>query len=187
MKHPFHLLFILFLAFNLAACKKKIEPQALPASIQLGGQYFTQVTLQHEKWRNRTTNYRRGFLLPVNTSVTLAGINSEEIIVTIDSSGQELKIENVEKHTGDNVYAAFEKLFAKSQVNLSRFNELERKYIKLGKVAKGMRKEAVIVAIGYPPANKTPSLENDQWRYWSSRFNTFLVHFANNKVIRIQE
>ena len=186
MNRLFHILLILFFSFGLNACKKKIETFELPASVQLGEMYYTQVSLQHEKWRSRTTNYRRGFLIPVNTPVTLVGMDSENIIVRLDDSGRELVIENVEKHTNDTVYQAFDKLFAKTNVNLSKFNDKEREQIKLGKVAVGMSKEAVIVAIGYPPAHKTPSLDMDQWRYWSSRFNTFVVHFANNKVIRIQ-
>jgi hypothetical protein len=50
-----------------------------------------------------------------------------------------------------------------------------------------MRKSAVIVALGYPPKHKTPSLEANQWRYWSSRFGSFLVHFQDDKVSQIVE
>ena len=50
-----------------------------------------------------------------------------------------------------------------------------------------MRKNAVIVAIGYPPTSKTASLDSDQWTYLSNRFNHFIVHFKNGKVDRVQD
>lgn len=78
------------------------------------------------------------------------------------------------------------KSFSKNKLNLSKFNALEKKNINKGTVEKGMRKSAVIVAIGYPPATRTASLESDAWTYWSNRFNTFIVHFENDKVSRIQ-
>lgn len=48
-----------------------------------------------------------------------------------------------------------------------------------------MRKEAVIAAIGYPPGTGTPSLEANEWRYWTSRFDTFIVRFKDGKVTEI--
>ncbi len=65
------------------------------------------------------------------------------------------------------------------------FSELRNFSIKNGTVAKGMRKKAVLVAIGYPPAIETMSLDSDQWTYWSSRFNKFIVYFRNGKVYKI--
>ncbi len=181
-----HLIFFLFI-LALTACAKNIPPESLPQNIRIGGLYYTQFALQYEKDRYRTTNYRRGFLLPINSEVKLIDIDSKKITVQISSSGKELLIENVEKHTNDNTIQAFDKLFAPVKVNLSRFNALERKHIKTGTVAPGMRKQSVIVAIGYPPAVGTHSLDQDQWKYWNSRFNTFIVHFKNGRVSKIQE
>lgn len=180
-------MFAVFFVLTLTACANKIPPEALPGNIRIGGAYYTQFALQYEKDRYRTTNYRRGFLLPINTQVKLIDINSKSIWVQIVSSGKELLIENVAKHTGENTFQAFDKLFSPNRVNLSAFNALEQKNIKTGTVVPGMRKKAVIAAIGYPPAVGTPSLEHDQWKYWSSRFNTFIVHLTGGKVARIQE
>jgi hypothetical protein len=44
-----------------------------------------------------------------------------------------------------------------------------------GKVAIGMSKEQVIVAVGYPPMHQTPSLESWQWKYWHTGFGSYLV------------
>lgn len=171
----------------LFGCASKISPEALPATIRVGGVYYTQFALQYEKGRYRTTNYRRGFLLPINTQIQLLEIDSRSIKVKLVTSGKDLLVENVEKHTGDDTLQAFDKLFAPERVNLSQFTALEQKNINTGTVEKGMRKKAVLAAIGYPPGIGTPNLQFDEWKYWNSRFNTFIVHFKNGKVSQIQE
>ena len=179
---------LLFTLFSLTACQLfESKPKALlPEGKQQGDQYYTQVTMKYEKGKYRTTNYRRGLLLGVNTEVELLDITPKSIKVKLIEANQELLIVNAIKHTGDDVYQAFDKLFAKTKVNLSRFNSLEQKNINQGSVDKGMSKLAVQVAIGYPPVIRTPSLDSDEWVYWSSRFNTFIVHFEKGKVARIQ-
>jgi len=53
--------------------------------------------------------------------------------------------------------------------------EAVRNAIASGKIALGMTKEQVIVAIGYPPAHATPSLESAQWKYWYDTHGTYNV------------
>ena len=189
MQRLFPILLIFLTAFGVGGCKKNIDSTVtvLPASIQIGKLYYSQVTMQQEKGRYRTSNYRRGFLIPVNTKISLVSIDGKHITVKLVDSNQVLLIENVKKHTNDKPYEAFEKLFSQQKVGLSKFTKEEQAFIALGKVEKGMSKKAVVVAIGYPPKTKTPSLDVNQWRYWSSRFNTFLVHFEKDKVVRIQD
>lgn len=179
---------LVFMLISLTACQfSETKPEIMPAGIQLGDKYFTQVTIRYEKGQFRTTNYQRGTFLPVNTEVELLEVTPKAIKVKLLPINTDLLIVNVPKHTGDDIYQAFNKLFAKNKVNLSRFNSQEQKNIKLGSVAKGMSKQAVQVAIGYPPVIRTPSLEADEWVYWSSRFRTFKVNFQNGKVASIQK
>ncbi|MCK5354631.1 MAG: hypothetical protein KAJ63_05900 [Methyloprofundus sp.] len=179
-------LIVLFNVLGLTACQLS-EPKPLPVGLQLGDQYYTQVTIRYEKGKFRTTNYRRGIFLGVNSEVELLEVTPQSIKVKLMKENQELLIVNVPKHTGDDVYQAFDKLLAKTKINLSQFDSLERKNINKGTVEKGMSKLAVQVAIGYPPGIRTPSLDSDEWVYWSSRFRTFIVHFDNGKVIQIQK
>jgi len=176
---------LLMLALSLVACKKTLKPEELPAHIVVGDSYYTQFVIRYEKGTHLTTNYRRGASIPVNSKVRLLKITSKTIEVELENSPQTLLVKNVQKHTGDDIFQAFDKLFAKQPVNLSQFNSLERKQIKRGTAAKGMRKNAVIVAIGYPPITETMNLDADTWVYWSGRFNKFKVIFRNDKVLRI--
>ncbi|MGR9115350.1 MAG: hypothetical protein ACU85E_06255 [Gammaproteobacteria bacterium] len=178
---------MLLIALALVSCKKVLKPEELPAHIAVGGTYYTQFVIRYEKGTHLTTNFRRGASIPVNTPVKLMNMTNKTIEVEVDNSSQKLLVKNVEKHTGDDVYQAFDKLFAKQKVELTKFNRLERQHIDRGTVADGMRKKAVTVAIGYPPVTETPNLDSNLWVYWSGRFNRFNVHFKNGKVSRVED
>ena len=171
-----------FLVLLLVSCKKTLKPEELPAHIIIGDNYYTQFVIRYEKGTHLTTNYRRGASVPVNSHVRLLNITGKTIEVEVLDSSVLLQIKNVPKHTGDDVFQAFDKLFAIKKVNLSGFRSVERANIESGNVAKGMSKNAVIVAIGYPPITETMNLKANAWVYWSGRFNKFRVEFKNGKV-----
>lgn len=178
-------LVLLLVLFSLVSCKKTLKQEDLPANIVIGNSYYTQVDMRYEKGYFLTTNYRRGTSIPVNTKVTVNKITTKAIEIGIDAFPKPFLIKNVQKHTGDDIFQTFDKLFASKKLNLWNFNSLERKHIKNGTVAKGMRKKAVIAAIGYPPITETISLDVDSWVYWSGRFNKFRVHFKNGRVSKV--
>ena len=155
------------------------------ATAKKGDVLYTQFTLFIERDRHVTTNYRRGGLLPVNTAVTFVKASRNKIIVTLPG-GRELAIENIRDYSGEDIDGIFSRTFSSTRVDLAQFSEPERSAIMDGKAALGMRKSAVLVALGYPPRHKTPSLESNAWRYWSSRYGTFQIHFEDGKVVRIQ-
>lgn len=147
---------------------------------------YTQFSLMYEKNVHRTTNYRKGVLLPVNSEVLLLKKTGKSIVVALEG-GQQLTIENIENYSGENIDGIFARTLSAQKVDLTPFSEMERNAIAAGEVKVGMSKKAVIVAIGYPPKHKTPSLQSNQWRYWRNRFGTFVVHFENDRVSEIQE
>ncbi len=67
------LLWILPLLVGLTGCPRAFRGAEanLPPEIEIGGKYYTRHSFQYEKNRHRTTNYRRGLLVPVNTQVAL--------------------------------------------------------------------------------------------------------------------
>jgi hypothetical protein len=186
MKTCFRCSFIVLVLLALAGCSKRLN-EASQSGIKAGEIYYAQVSFQYEKGRHLTTNYRRGILVPVNTQVRLEDITSDEIFLEILPSRAKLHVKNVQKHTGDSTAQAFAKLFGKNKLDLSRFSALEKENILAGKVAPTMSKKAVIAAIGYPPITETPNLGVNQWTYWNSRFDRFIVHFENDLVARAQD
>jgi hypothetical protein len=170
---------------GLAACAKKLGPADLAPGISPGEVYYTQFSLFQEKNRYRTTNYRRGSLIPINTPVILNSIDSKNIQITLRDSGQKITLENVQKHTGEDSQQAFKKILGKRKVDLSAFTPDEQTRILAGQVKAGMGRKAVLAALGYPPQTATASLELNDWTYWSSRYNRFIVRFRNDKVAEV--
>lgn len=185
-KRVFPLALVLIVLFHAGGCAKKFEAGELASGIDVGARYYTQFSLYQEKNRFRTTNYRRGILIPVNTAVTLVSIDSKQIELKVNETGQVLEIENVPKHTKEDVQTAFKKIVGPRKVDLSRFTADERDAIVEGQVRNGMTRKAVLVAIGYPPQIATPSLHADEWIYWASRFDRFIVRFKDDKVAEIR-
>jgi len=48
-----------------------------------------------------------------------------------------------------------------------------------------MTREEVIMAIGYPPAHRTPSLSQPEWHYWKDRWHEYTVVFEGDRVARV--
>ncbi len=176
----FSMLWLAILLLSLPICTANTFQTAK------GQMFYTQFSLYYEGSCHRTTNYRKGVLVPINTAVKLIKVIDESIFVTLPN-GQELEIINIKQYSGEGIEKIFSRTFAINPVDLSVFTEDERESILLGEVTLGMRKTAVIAALGYPPKHKTPNLESDQWQYWNNRFNTFIVSFENGKVTQIQD
>ena len=135
-----------------------------------------------------TTNYGNGVVIPVNTKVKFKDINARQMSFTYNGSMVILK--NTPKYSNTNMEQMVNRYFAPKKVNLAKFTKAEREAIHNAsivsdRVAVGMSKEAVLVSRGYPPAHATSSTKADTWKFWENRFNTTLIHFKNNKVVKI--
>lgn len=149
-----------------------------------GQTLYTQFSLFYEENHHQTTNYRKGVLLPVNTEVKFVKSNNKSITVTLPY-GEDLIFLNVEGFSGEKIEGIFKRTFATSPVDLSPFTKEEKDAILAGEVRLGMSRQATIMALGYPPKHKTPSLQLNQWQYWQNRFGTFIVYFENDKVKQV--
>ena len=54
--------------------------------------------------------------------------------------------------------------------------------IRSGQPLRGMTKEQVLMARGYPPGHETPSLDGDRWTYWSSRLVKHTLVFTDGRL-----
>lgn len=68
---------------------------------------------------------------------------------------------------------------------LAAFPPAVREAIKAGKLAKGMTREQVIIAVGYPQTSDKLPLDGPHWRYWWSGFSPYYVYWSRDKVSRI--
>jgi hypothetical protein len=59
--------------------------------------------------------------------------------------------------------------------------EREIKAIRSGIIVDGMTPKAVLIAYGYPPEHRTPTLDKPVWIYWRNKFATINVCFDENQ------
>ncbi len=88
-----------------------------------------------------------------------------------------------EKRLGISVDEYVEQICSEKPVSLKGFSKIDLKGIKKGKAYKGMTKKGVMTALGYPATHETPSLDDNQWKYWRNRFRTVVVEFNSAGVV----
>ncbi len=92
-----------------------------------------------------------------------------------------------EKRLGISVDDYEELIMSPKPVSLKGFSAIDLKGIKKGKAYKGMTKKGVMTALGYPASHETPSLEDNQWKFWRNRFRTVVVEFnSKGKVVNVR-
>ena len=138
-----------------------------------------------------STNYHKGSIIPVGTKVTIKDMGSKEIEFA-DEKGQSFTIVFVKKFSSSamDIDGYFDQYFSaenplRKDGPFQKLSGDEREKIKFGEIEEGMSKAAVLMAYGYPPGHRTPSLAGDTWVYWVNRFVSKAIHFKNDRVYKI--
>lgn len=62
-----------------------------------------------------------------------------------------------------------------------------RKAIETARVTKGMTREQVAMAVGYPVSSENPDLKSHIWRFWLGSFSPFTVAFGEDGRVKAVE
>ena len=61
-----------------------------------------------------------------------------------------------------------------------------KKAIESARVTRGMTREQVLIALGYPISSENPRLDTPSWKYWLWSFSPFEVYFgSDNRVTKV--
>lgn len=154
----------------------------------VGKRHYTQVNIWYERpMKILDTNYHKGAIIPVGTKVTILKTSGKAIVFT-DKHGVKYRIIHKARHNKVAVPVTLERMFSRKNVmakggKFHRFTKEEQNNIRAGVVSVGMSREAVLMAYGYPPTIRTPSIKMGTWTYWRNRWVTEIVQFANGKVV----
>jgi len=126
-------------------------------------------------------------IIPVNTPVIFSRgghIRRSVFTMTLQDTGKIVRFEFDKKRMAMEPEEYWKLIAAPSQVNLKALSEIDQKGIREGKVHNGMTKDGVRIALGYPAAHMTLSLNENRWIYWTNRFKSFAVVFGTDgKVV----
>lgn len=174
-----------------------VVPMSAPMAAEKGVEgkaLYTQVNIWFEaaKGKNRgySTNYHKGEIIPAGTKVTVTEIGRKAIEFR-DEKGTEYELIFVAKHHPGMKAQDFADLLFKEEnpaPRIAKMSAEDRAGIKDGKLVRGMTKDGCVIAFGYPPAFRTPSLDADAWIYQDNKWSTaYTVRFENGKLKDIQK
>ena len=127
----------------------------------------------------------RGTLLPICTPVTIERIRGREIVFRADTNGMRYSYV-LHRSTRVPIEDHVQRYFGTQCPDISMMSPEDQAGIQNGQVYQGMTKQGVVMAIGYPPEHRTPTLEGDVWMYWATKSNRFEVYFTDGVVSGIR-
>lgn len=136
-------------------------------------------------------NYKTGTMIPAGTEVSNIRVKKTQIyFVTVDDKKRYTVNFNTKFHPGKKPADYARVMFSeKDFLELTKgMSQTDIDGIDEGLIMVGMTKKAVIVAYGYPPEHKTPSINDNVWRYWLNRFSSTEIYFDDDgKTIKPAE
>ena len=167
----------------LAACKGPAVPHRLT-----GQSRYLCCNVHYEKDEINDANYQVGTLIPFGTHVDILEVRKNK--VRFAATGHPpiwLELNYGEKALTFDQY--LDRIFVEEDPHKKlgkKFPAKTLKQIEAGQVEPGMTKDQVLMAIGYPAAHRTPTLEGSTWHYWHNRWVQFDVYFdEHDRVVRV--
>jgi hypothetical protein len=121
--------------------------------------------------------------LPVGTLLKVTGYGRNR--VNVDINGQKQSIGN--DYSRSTPLDVFARRYVVEQDPLTKIVSFPKKIqdaIASARVTKGMTREQVLMAIGYPVSDENPSLDSKEWRFWLSSFVEFVVVFDDKGLLQ---
>jgi len=162
---------------------------ALPA-----GSFYSRFNLHYHAERGvkvagcvNWIDYPGHAFLPYNTEFRVGPGRSGFTLTTVDS-GMQIRFDYASRQMGGmSIPDYLNLIMSPTPVSYDGLSEVDRRGIEAGEARVGMSKEGVKIALGYPPAFRTPSLENNRWTYQRDRRRSRIVEFDDSgKVLRIR-
>jgi hypothetical protein len=130
-----------------------------------------------------SANFQMAGLIPRCSDVTVKSVTDKSVVFT--AKAKEYTYIKHEKTLHEPWEQHLDKIFGTTCTPSTGMSDIDQKGIKEGRIYKGMSKQGVIDAAGYPPTVIDP-MASDTWTYWRNRFATFRVIFEDGKVANIE-
>jgi len=130
-------------------------------------------------------NYAQLPFIAVGTPVLIRAVDDAQ--ATVEINGQQMLLRPDPGHTRETPAQWLDKAVV-AQDPRRRLDALPagtRAAIQSGRVMKGMTREQVIMALGYPQVDDKKGLDAPSWRYWWSGFEPFYVQWTRDRVRKI--
>ena len=125
-------------------------------------------------------------IVPAGSKIIITNVGRKSFKFTFGEPSKKVVFEYHSKRMNMDVHEYINLITSADPVSFDQLSKLDKKGMTEGKVYKGMSKEGVLAAFGYPAAHRTASLDAPSWTYWTNRFGTVVVEFDDHgKVANI--
>lgn len=135
-------------------------------------------------YANWTNPGERHVIIPVNTPVTARVSDEDLVIATKETPSRTIIMEFDDRNMNMKIDEYVNVITSPQPTSLDNLSAIDREGIQEGRALPGMTKEGVRIALGYPAAHKTYSLESNLWVYWENRWDYFAVMFDENDKVK---
>jgi hypothetical protein len=122
-------------------------------------------------------------IVPAGTPVKVTGYGRNRVNVLIDGAKQDIGND----YSRDLDPGAFARRWVVTEdpaVKIAKYPPKLRDAIKSARIARGMTREQVAMAVGYPISSENPRLDAPVWRMWLGSFSEFQVLFDKAGLVR---
>ena len=121
-------------------------------------------------------------IIPYGTPVKFLGLGRYRVHVEVDGRRQSIGND----YSRDLTMEAFARRYivAKNpRDDIASSDAKIRSAIETARVTRGMTKDQVTMALGYPVSSENPNLDVRRWRFWLWSFSPFTVHFGEAGLV----
>ncbi len=176
-----------FVMFALTGCFATYEVKDKSGqSMMNSGGVYTLVNLHPDMGRSRlyAVNYQQQGLIPLCSEVVLLEANKKVMVFKMKDGGQKFSY-YYHKAAAEPFMDHLSRFFGREcdANKVKSMSKVDQDGIKQGVAIKGMTRDGVVLAMGYPPRHQTPNLEANTWKYWVNKFGTMRVVFNEKGLV----
>jgi len=123
-------------------------------------------------------NYYVGSLVAAGTPVQVQSVTTDSI--TFTAAGRKVILHHQYGTAQESMRQYIDKILVADdpRARIASYQSAVQDAIRESRVERGMTRDQVILAIGYPATHKTPSTEASEWLYWYNHWVTYRVEFG---------
>ena len=146
---------------------------------------YTCCNLHYDKDWISDANWGNAAMIPAGSRIRVVDYTWAHANVEIDGRPYRMGQDYGKKEESLDKYLSKIVVKTDPRPRIEQFPAPVKTAIHEGRVIPGMTREQVLMAVGYPPTHKTPSLDAPVWNHWLSRAGRYELHWRDGKVERV--
>jgi SmpA / OmlA family len=168
---------------TVAASATQTGPQSGPQAAELDSGYLCCNMRSDGSWISDANYLEAGkTTVPLGTPVSVLGFGRYRVNVKINGQPQAIG-NDYSRYVAMDAFAKRYVVKDDPRAQLATMPSKIRTAVESARVTKGMTRDQVLMALGYPIASENPHLDAATWKYWLWTFSPYRVVFDSNGLV----